>query len=61
MISELESNIATFKADYAKLISEVERIKSEMDKVRDKVQRAQQLNQNLSAESARWKETQSGF
>ena len=61
MISELESNIATFKADYAKLISEVQRIKTEMDKVRDKVQRAQKLNQNLSAESARWKETQSGF
>ena len=37
MISELESNIATFKADYAKLISEVQRIKTEMDKVRDKV------------------------
>ena len=41
MIQELEDNIAQYKADYAALITEVERIKTEMEKVLDKVQRAQ--------------------
>ena len=61
MIQELEDNIDQYKADYASLITEVQRIKTEMEKVQDKVKRAQQLNQNLSSESSRWKETQQGF
>lgn len=61
MIQGLEDNIAQYKADYASLITEVQRIKTEMEKVQDKVKRAQQLNRNLSSESSRWKETQQGF
>lgn len=41
MIQELEDNIDQYKADYASLITEVQRIKTEMEKVQDKVKRAQ--------------------
>ena len=53
-ISELEHNIEQYKRDYALLIAEVERIKSEMDKVTIKVDRSRQLIKNLSSERIRW-------
>ena len=53
-ISELEHNIEQYKKDYAILIAEVERIKSEMDKVTIKVERSKQLIKNLSSERVRW-------
>ena len=53
-ITELEQNIEQYKKDYAVLIAEVERIKTEMDKVTDKVDRSKQLIANLSSERTRW-------
>jgi len=53
-IVDLQNNIDQYKKDYAVLIAEVERIKSEMDKVTDKVERSKQLISNLSSERTRW-------
>ena len=60
-IQELERNIEKYKVDYAALISEVQRIKSEMQVVQDKVARSKALILNLGSERERWESTSLAF
>ncbi|KAG0078658.1 hypothetical protein BGZ90_004687, partial [Linnemannia elongata] len=54
MIVELENSIATYKEEYAVLISEVGSIKNEMERVKSKVDRSVTLLESLSSERVRW-------
>ncbi|KAF9140779.1 hypothetical protein BGX30_005985 [Mortierella sp. GBA39] len=54
MIVELENSIGTYKEEYAVLISEVGSIKSEMERVKSKVDRSVTLLESLSSERVRW-------
>ncbi|KAK3805063.1 MAG: dynein heavy chain [Linnemannia elongata] len=54
MIEELENSIATYKEEYAVLISEVGSIKNEMERVKSKVDRSVTLLESLSSERVRW-------
>ncbi|KAF9922924.1 hypothetical protein FBU30_006961 [Linnemannia zychae] len=54
MIEELENSIATYKEEYAVLISEVQSIKNEMERVKSKVDRSVTLLESLSSEKIRW-------
>ncbi|KAF9287595.1 hypothetical protein BGZ68_001583 [Mortierella alpina] len=54
MITELENSIATYKEEYAVLIAEVGSIKSEMERVKFKVDRSVTLLESLSSEKIRW-------
>lgn len=54
MISELEASIATYKDEYAMLISETQAIKQEMERVKGKVDRSLTLLASLSEEKERW-------
>ncbi|KAF9336730.1 hypothetical protein BG006_007626 [Podila minutissima] len=54
MIDELENSIATYKEEYAVLISEVGSIKNEMERVKFKVDRSVTLLESLSSEKIRW-------
>ncbi len=56
MIAELENSIATYKDEYAALISETQAIKSEMERVQNRVSRSMQLLDSLSSEKHRWEE-----
>ena len=60
-LQDLEKRISTYKDEYAVLISEVQRIKSEMETVRVKVSRSLTLIDNLSSERIRWEQTSNGF
>lgn len=61
IISELETNIMTYKREYATLISETEAIKSEMSQVQSKVDRSVRLLDSLSSERGRWEEASKSF
>lgn len=54
MVKELEERIATYKDEYAVLISETQALKSEMETVKFRVDRSLALLANLSSESERW-------
>ncbi|RKP08503.1 dynein heavy chain [Thamnocephalis sphaerospora] len=54
MIGELEASIARYKDEYAMLISEVQAIKLEMERVKSKVDRSVMLLDSLSSEKERW-------
>ncbi|KAG9099539.1 hypothetical protein FS749_001026 [Ceratobasidium sp. UAMH 11750] len=56
MIAELEASIDRYKREYAILISEVQAIKSEMERVQSKVDRSMTLLGSLSSEKSRWEE-----
>lgn len=56
MIQELEESISQYKDEYAVLISESQALKSEMEKVKTRVDRSVALLANLSSESVRWDE-----
>lgn len=56
MIAELEASIDRYKREYAVLISEVQAIKSEMERVQTKVDRSMTLLGSLSSEKSRWEE-----
>ncbi|KAI9339082.1 dynein heavy chain [Obelidium mucronatum] len=60
-IIELESNITLFKEEYAILISETQALKSEMEKVKFRVDRSVALLENLSSENDRWSESSQSF
>ncbi|THY74507.1 dynein heavy chain [Aureobasidium pullulans] len=60
-IKKLDNNIATYKTEYASLVSQVEAIKSEMARVQSKVDRSMRLIKNLSSERERWEETSKSF
>ena len=54
MIKELEDSIERYKSEYAILVSEETAIKSEMDRVKKKVERSKTLLNSLSSEQERW-------
>ncbi|KAM0792972.1 hypothetical protein ACM66B_002727 [Microbotryomycetes sp. NB124-2] len=54
MIAELESRIASYKEEYALLISETQSIKTEMERVQRRVDRSVTLLDSLSSERERW-------
>ncbi|KAH8120470.1 dynein heavy chain protein 1 [Phellopilus nigrolimitatus] len=54
MIAELEASIRTYKEEYAFLISETQSIKSEMERVENKVDRSMRMLESLSSEKSRW-------
>ncbi|KAJ3019014.1 UNVERIFIED_CONTAM: hypothetical protein HDU68_010891 [Siphonaria sp. JEL0065] len=60
-IIDLENNITLFKDEYAVLISETQALKSEMEKVKSRVDRSMALLENLSSENERWGESSSSF
>lgn len=60
-IAELETNIATYKRDYAGLVSQTEAIKTEMSYVEKKVTRSLHLLDSLASERKRWEEGSKGF
>jgi len=61
MINELESSIARYKDEYAVLIAETQQLKSEMETVKTKVERATKLLGSLSSERDRWSTTSATF
>lgn len=60
-IAHLEQSIATYKTEYAALISETQAIKSEMSRVQFKVDRSVKLLDSLSSERVRWEEGSKSF
>ena len=54
MIAELEAKIAKYKDEYALLISDIQAIKFEMERVQSKVDRSMKLLESLSSERGRW-------
>ncbi|EER38945.1 dynein heavy chain [Histoplasma capsulatum H143] len=60
-INTLESSIATYKTEYAGLISETQAIKTEMSRVQFKVDRSVRLLDSLSSERSRWEEGSKSF
>jgi len=58
---ELEQKIATYKAEYASLISQTEAIKAEMSRVQSKVDRSMRLLNSLSSERGRWENSSKTF
>ncbi|KAK9719430.1 dynein heavy chain [Basidiobolus ranarum] len=61
MIEELENSIATYKEEYAILISETQAIKTEMERVKFKVERSLTLLDSLSSEKERWEQGSQTF
>jgi dynein heavy chain 1 len=61
LVNELEESIATYKEEYAGLISETQVLKIEMEKVKSRVDRSMALIGNLSSESVRWDEAIQSF
>ncbi|RMZ84735.1 hypothetical protein DV737_g982, partial [Chaetothyriales sp. CBS 132003] len=60
-IAKLEESIATYKIEYAALISETQSIKTEMSRVQTKVDRSVRLLDSLSSERGRWEEASHSF
>lgn len=60
-INNLEQSIATYKTEYAALISETQAIKTEMSRVQFKVDRSVRLLDSLSSERTRWEEGSKSF
>ncbi|KAF2072162.1 hypothetical protein CYY_006521 [Polysphondylium violaceum] len=60
-IEGLEKSIALYKEEYATLIRDTELIKSEMTKVKTKVERSIALLDNLSSERGRWEQQSENF
>ncbi|KAK3716178.1 dynein heavy chain [Vermiconidia calcicola] len=60
-LTELEQSIATYKSQYASLISQTEAIKAEMSRVQSKVDRSMRLLNSLSSERGRWEASSKTF
>ncbi|KAK4574575.1 dynein heavy chain [Recurvomyces mirabilis] len=60
-LSDLEKSIATYKTEYAALISQTEAIKAEMTRVQSKVDRSMRLLNSLSSERGRWEGSSKTF
>ncbi|KAJ9657280.1 dynein heavy chain [Neophaeococcomyces mojaviensis] len=60
-VAELERSIATYKTEYAALISETQAIKAEMSQVQSKVDRSMKLLDSLSSERVRWDAASKSF
>ncbi|CAO3598448.1 unnamed protein product [Absidia cylindrospora] len=61
MIVDLESSIGRYKEEYAALVGETQLIKSEMDRVKFKVDRSLTLLSSLSSERVRWEAASQAF
>ena len=61
MIAKLEKSIASYKEEYAQLISQAEAIKNDLKHVQDKVDRSMSLLKSLGIEKDRWQETSESF
>ncbi|KAH0477442.1 MAG: hypothetical protein KVP17_003594 [Porospora cf. gigantea B] len=57
LLADLERQLVEYKSEYAELISQVQRIKTEMETVEAKVTRSTQLLANLESEQKRWTES----
>jgi dynein heavy chain 1 len=55
VIAQLEKSISQYKEEYAKLISEANAIKADLEKVETKVARSKALLSSLAEEQERWK------
>ncbi|KAL7268764.1 dynein heavy chain [Rhizina undulata] len=60
-IASLERSIATYKEEYAALISETQALKTEMSRVQFKVDRSVKLLDSLSSERTRWEDGSRSF
>ena len=60
-VEKLERSIATYKDEYAALISETQAIKMEMSRVQEKVDRSSKLLASLSQEETRWAQDSEEF
>ena len=60
-IVKLERSIATYKDEYAALISETQAIKAEMSRVQFKIDRSIRLLESLTHESVRWETSSKSF
>ena len=60
-IADLERSIATYKVEYAALISDTQAIKTEMERVEFKVNRSVKLLDSLSSERSRWEQGSKSF
>ena len=60
-LTDLETSIATYKKEYAALISQTEAIKTEMARVQSKVDRSMRLLNSLSSERVRWEQSSKTF
>lgn len=60
-LKEIEEKIILYKKDYKILIGKVNKIKMDMKKVNQKVEKSKKLLTNLSSEKERWTETSKGF
>ncbi|KAI8974487.1 dynein heavy chain [Pilobolus umbonatus] len=61
MISGLEASIGRYKDEYAALVGETQLIKSEMERVKFKVDRSITLLSSLSSEKIRWEAASQAF
>ncbi|KAI8328287.1 dynein heavy chain [Blakeslea trispora] len=61
MIGDLEKSIARYKDEYAALVGETQLIKSEMERVKFKVDRSITLLSSLSSEKVRWESASQAF
>ena len=60
-LNELQGTIENYKKEYTVLITNVQHIKQEMQKVNNKVEKSKKLLENLSSEKNRWTDSSNGF
>ena len=60
-IQDLEANIAQLKINYEESVVESNNIKTDMEEVKNKVERSEKLLENLSSEKNRWSEQMNEF
>jgi dynein heavy chain 1 len=61
LISQLELSIASYKEEYAQLISQAQAIKTDLENVQGKVDRSIALLKSLVIERERWESTSETF
>lgn len=61
LIAELEQSIASYKEEYAQLISQAQAIKTDLENVQAKVDRSIALLKSLVIERERWESTSETF
>lgn len=61
LISDLEGSIASYKEEYAQLISQAQAIKTDLENVQGKVDRSIALLKSLVIERERWESTSETF
>lgn len=61
LITDLEQSIASYKEEYAQLISQAQAIKTDLENVQGKVDRSIALLKSLVIERERWESTSETF